>query len=145
MKNHLLTIKAKCKGNDQCLFEGQDLFLQITITNQQPVAIGYPLAYRQKTGPTIRLVDERTKAEAYLKTNLADPDLRQNFTEIPPGESVVLEWVITSGEIEQFARPTVDISAEITLKAEIRVRGKLVDTTNTDTIRITSRGTVIKR
>ena len=140
MESQALTIKAKCKERDRCLFEGQDLLVDIYITNQESVPIGYPLAYRQKTGPAIRLINPYTKAEAYLKTNLADPALRENFTEIPPGGSVVLEWAITNEEVKQLAGPTVDLIAEVTLKAEIKVRGKLVDATSTDTIRIVGRG-----
>jgi hypothetical protein len=140
MTNQLLSVKVKCKGNDRCLFEGQDLLLDIFITNNQSYPIGYPLAYRQKTGPTIRLIDVRTKAEAQLKTNLADPALREDFTEIAPGKSAILGWVITSGEIEQFNGPKLDLLAEVTLRAEIQVHGNRVEFTGTDSFRIEGKG-----
>ncbi len=139
MKNQLLTVKAKCKGNDQCLFEGQDIFLDIRITNNQDSGIGFPLAFRQKTGPVIRLIDTRTKAETYLKTNLADLGLREKFTLIPAGETVNLEWVITADELRGFGDRFVDVSAEITVKAKIQVKDKLVDFQGTDTLRIVSK------
>jgi|HubBroStandDraft_1064217.scaffolds.fasta_scaffold56984_1 hypothetical protein len=136
MTNQLLTLTVKCKGNDRCLYDGQDMPLEIHITNKQPVVVGFPLEYRQKTGPSIRLMDTRTKADAYLKTNLASFSLRDKFTQIPPGESVVLRWVITSGEIEQFVGNTVDISAEVSLGADVQVGEKRVDFVGEDKIHI---------
>ena len=139
MTNQLLTISAKCRGNDQCLFEGQDMFLDISITNNQKIEIGFPLAYLQETGPIIRLIDTRTKAETYIRTNLGDFDLREKFTLIQPGKSVDLEWVISSYELQQFGGGYVDLSAEITVDAVIQVSGKQVDFSGTDTLRIISK------
>jgi hypothetical protein len=136
MTNQLLTITAKCKGNDKCLYEGKDLLLEISIKNEQSAAVGFPLTYRQKTGPSIRLMDTRTKAEAYLKTNLADSDLRSQFTSIAPGQSVLLEWVITNGELEQFLGTDVNVVAEITVQADVQSGGKLANFKGADTIRI---------
>lgn len=139
MTNELLTITAKCRQNDQCLFEGQDMFLDISITNNHNSAIGFPLAFCQNTGPIIRLIDTRTKAETNLKTNLADFDLREKFTLIQPGKAVVLEWVISSYELQQFGGDFVNLSAEITVMARILVSGKQVDFLGTDTLRIVSK------
>lgn len=136
MTNQPLAITVTCKENDRCLYDGKDLLLEVRIRNDQPVAVGFPLAYRQKTGPAIRLIDTRTKAEAYLKTNLADSALRGQLTGIPPSESVVLEWVITSGELEQFPGALVDVSAEVTLQAEVQAAGKLTNFKGADTIHI---------
>lgn len=139
MTNELLAITAKCRENDQCLFEGQDMFLDISITNNHKSGIGFPLAYLQKTGPIIRLIDTRTKAETNLKTNLADFDLREKFTLIQPGKAVLVEWVISSYELQQFGGDFVDLSAEITVMARIQVSGKQVDFRGTDTLQIVSK------
>ncbi|MGA7904709.1 MAG: hypothetical protein WCA06_18930 [Terrimicrobiaceae bacterium] len=136
MKNQFLVIKAKCKGSEQAKFEGKDLLLEISITNNQEVEIGFPLEYLQATGPIIRLIDARSRAETYLRTNLADLDLREKFTPVQPGKSVVIEWVISSGELEQFGGPYVDVFAEITAKAEIKMSGKRFDFLGTDTLHI---------
>ena len=138
MTNQPLTISAKCKGNEGCAYSGQNLFVQIAITNRGSLTVGFPLAFRQKTGPSIRLVDKRTKADAYLKTNLADHELRHEFTEILPGQSAILEWVITAVELEQFGRP-VDVTAECTLMAEIKVDSRLVEFKGADILRIVSK------
>ena len=139
MTSELLTMEARCQGSNKCLFDGQDLPVEIRITNRHLTPVGYPLEFRQKTGPSIRLVDTLTKADAYLKSNLADLALRDKFTEIPPGKYIALKWVIKSGEIEQFVHPFVDLSAEITLLAEVEVDGRRTDAMITDTIHITGK------
>jgi len=139
MPDQFVSLKTKCRNNERCHYDGQDLFLEISIINLGQAPLGYPLEYRQESGPSIRLVDTRTKREAYLMTHLADPDLREKFTEIAPGKSVVLEWVIAVGEINQFATPLVDVSAEINLTAEVEVGGQRVKTSASDTIHITGR------
>ena len=139
MTNQQLTIAAKCRANDRCLFEGNDLFLDISISNNENIEIGFPLAYVQKTGPIVRLIDTRTKTETHLKRNLADLDLREKFTMIPPGRSIALEWVITSDELQQFGGRFVDVSAEITLMATIQVSGQRVEFRGTDTLHIVSK------
>ena len=115
------------------------MFLDISITNNQKVEIGFPLDYLQKTGPIVRLIDTRTKAETHIKTNLADPDLQKKFTLIQPGGTAVLKYVITSSELQQFGGRFVDLFAEITIQAEIQASGKEVDFRDTDTLRIVSK------
>jgi hypothetical protein len=140
MNDQLLTVKATCRGaSDPCLFEGQDLVIDIGIANNQDVEIGFPLAFRQKTGPVVRLIDRRTQADTYLKTNLADLDLRKELTPIQPGGSVTMEWVITGGEIQEFGGPSVDLLAEVIVQAGVRVRGKQVEFRGSDTLRIVSK------
>jgi len=119
-----LAIHTTCRGSGKCVFDGSDLFLTITITNQGPTPIGFPLAFRQKSGPSIRLVDLHTKVGSTLPTTLAAPDLARDFTTIAPGHSVTIAWVIKSSEIEQFAKPAIDIAAEVTIACKIQVNGK---------------------
>jgi hypothetical protein len=139
MTNKLLEIKATCKGNDKCLFDGQDIFLDINITNKQNTEIGFPLDFRQKTGPYIKLIDTRTKAESDLRTNLASEKLLEKFTLIKPGESIALRWVIHNDELQQFNGPYVDLSAVIKVAADIQVNEKIVHFDGIDTIRIVSK------
>ena len=139
MTNEQLSINAKCRGNDRCLFEGADIFLDITITNVGTTEVGLPLAFLQQTGPVIRLTDTRTKAETDLKTNLADLSLRDQYTSIPAGKSVAMEWVITAGELQQFGAKDVDVSAEITIKTDVLVSGKKQEFSGSSTLHIKSK------
>ena len=76
--NEVVAIKAKCKGIDPSRYGGKNLHLLISITNQQPVAIGFPLAYEQQCGPSIRLVDSRTKAEALFEKPICPTRLSES-------------------------------------------------------------------
>lgn len=67
-----LTVKAACRDADPCAWRGDDLFLAIRLVNTRAQPVGVPLAYVQKTGPSIRLVDARSGAENQLRTNPAD-------------------------------------------------------------------------
>jgi hypothetical protein len=136
-ENQLLDVKVKCKGNEQCIYKGENLFLiDIIITNKHKSAIGYPLAFFKTIGPGIRLVDSRTKNDTDVPTGLADSDLLENLTMIQSGKSLVIEWSIPGYYIKQIGGPYVDVSAEITMMDTIVVDGKHIDFEGSDTIRI---------
>jgi hypothetical protein len=135
-ENQLLYVKVKCKGNDQCLFKGEDVPIDIIITNKHKSTIGYPLEFSESTGPSIRLIDTRTKKETDVPTGLAVFDLKEKFTMIKPGKSLVIEEAIPSYYIKQICGASVDVTAEITMGDTILVDGKHVDFVGSDTIRI---------
>jgi hypothetical protein len=136
MAQSVFGVTVTCQGQRRCVFDGRDLNLEILVTNHHRDAIGFPLAFRQKTGPMIRLSDTRTKAQTLLKTNLADLDLRERFTTLPPGESVRMEWVITGDELLQFGSRDLDVLAEVTVAATVAVGSRRVDGQASDTLRI---------
>lgn len=139
MKKQLLDIKVKCQGDNQCLFEGEDLLLDIIITNNQNEVIGFPLEYMRERGPAIKLIDSRTKAEQSLMTKLADWELKEKFTLIKPGESLSISWIIFSSEIQYFGINNLDLSAVITIMVDIKVRNKIVTLLSSDSIQIVSK------
>jgi len=138
MNNQPLLIKAQCRGNAQCLFEGKDIAVDIEITNNEKVEIGFPLEFARDKGPITRLIDTRTNADTYIPTSPPDGDLREKFTMIKPGGSVTMEWSITAEELRHFGND-VDLSAEFTIIAEILVNGKKVEFRGSDTRRIVSK------
>jgi hypothetical protein len=138
MNDQLLIITAKCKENEKCLFKGEDLFLDIKVTNNQNTVIDFPLEFIRKSGPLIKLTDIRTQTETYLKPNLADQKLREKFTPIPISGSVSVEWVIMSEELKQFGNDYVDVSAEIIIMADIRVKEEKIEFRDSSTLRIIS-------
>jgi hypothetical protein len=139
MSIQLLNITVNCKGNEQCLFNGEDLFIDIIITNKHKSAIGYPLEFIRTSGPSIRLIDTHTRKESYVPIGPPDPDLQKKFTMIQPGKSLTLEWVIGRNSLKQLGGPYVDVSAEITLADIILVDGKYVHFDGSDTIHIVSK------
>jgi hypothetical protein len=139
MNNQPLVVKVNCRANEQCLFEGKDMFLDIVIYNNGETVVGFPLEYVKQKSPVVKLVDTRTKAETFIPTHIASWDLKEKFTPIKPGESVTTEWIITADELRQFGAD-VDLSAEVTIMAEIMVGGKKVEFRGSDTRRIVSKG-----
>lgn len=124
MANPPLTLRAECKGPPG----DNDLFVTLTITNTSATAATFPLEYLQKTGPSVRLTDTRTKAHTYLRTNLAPHALRDKLTRIAPGQSVTLEWLIHPSELQQFGTP-VDLTATFVLDSlttTIPIRGPVL-------------------
>lgn len=141
MPTPLLSLKTTCKdnkGNHDCVFRGHDLFLTIHIVNNQKIPVEFPLAFRQQAGPVVRLVDRATKAETYLRTNPANLDLLEKWTTIAPAKAVALEWVISKDELQQFGA-MVDLSAEITVMAHIKIGGVPIEFRGTDTLQITGK------
>jgi hypothetical protein len=121
MSDTMLKIQVTCDDNPQCTFVGNDMPISIRISNTHDRPVGFPLAFRQKTGPYILLIDTATQAQKQLKTNLASLDLREQFTTIEPGQSVSLSWMISCNELKQFAGLRVDVTAQINITADVLV------------------------
>ena len=134
-----LAIKVNCKDNEKCLFDKEDIFLEINIQNVgSSDVVGFPLEYVKHKGPIVKLTDVRTNAETYVPTHIADWDLKENLTQIKPGESATMEWVITATELRQFGAE-VDVTAEVTIMAEVFIKGKKLDFQGSHSVRIVSK------
>ena len=131
-----LTITVTCKDNPSCVFQGEDLFLEIAVTNPTASPVGFPLAFVQKTGPSIRLINRRTGQETNLRTSLADLALRDELTPVAPGRAVTIAWLITVFELRHMGGADVDLLAEVTVSAGIARDGQRVPFLAMDTLRI---------
>jgi hypothetical protein len=115
----MISVKAT---NDARDYVGEDFPIEVSILNQGQEPLGFPLAFVRKTGPSIRLKGRRTKAETYLRTNLADHALKTAFTTIEPGASLSFPWVLHPSELEQLGMP-VDVVAEISIATQVQESG----------------------
>ena len=138
MNNQILSVKVNCRNNEQCYFEGKDIFLDIKVFNNENVEVGFPLEFVKSKGPITRLIDNRTKADTFIPTHPPDGDLLEKYTTIRPGESVDLEWVITAEELQQYGTD-VDVSIEVTIMADILVKGQKVNFRGNNTRRIVNK------
>jgi hypothetical protein len=137
--NPPLMVEARCQTGTTCIFNGTDVPIEVTIVNTGAVPVGFPLAFRQTTGPSIRLVDRRSDAERTLRTNLASLALADEFTQIPPGGSARLTWVIKRSEIQAYvggAPADLDLTAEITVACKVQVGGQVQDYSGSSTLHI---------
>ena len=137
----ILSVKAACRNNEACLFTGEDMFLDIKISNNADAEVGFPLEFIRSKGPIVRLIDTRTKKETFIPTQPPNGELLEKYTTIAPNQSVNLEWVITAEEITQFGSD-VDLTMEVTIMADVLYKGKKVEFKGTDSRRIDSEGPV---
>ena len=124
MSDQTLTVEVKCKNNPECLFDDDDIFIEIFVINRSGSDVGFPLEFAREKGPGVKLIDTETKKESLLSTHLADWDLKDEFVQIKPGDSVTIEWVVTEDELTQFGHKKVDLTIEVSLAEEIIVGGK---------------------
>jgi hypothetical protein len=132
----LLTVSVKCRDSTTCMPKGRELFIVVSITNDQSEAVGVPLSYLRRVGPAVRVTDARTHSASYRGTSPADPEQKKELTKVEPGATVSFEWVISREELPQTGLGTADVTAEITIKADVEVGGKTVPFVGSDTIRV---------
>jgi hypothetical protein len=130
MNTYPLSISIACKDNAECFYSGEDLPILITVKNNGVNEVEVPLAFIQKTGPTIKLTDSKESRTAFLKKNLADPALLKNPVKLAPGKSISIDWILTSTELEQFGDEPVDL----TMEAIVQSFHPTKTTTQTDSV-----------
>lgn len=112
MNPNQLSISISCKDNPECLYFGEDMPIIIDVKNEGLNEVGVPVAFIQKTGPTIKLTDSKDSRTAFLKKNLADPALLKDLVKLAPGKSISIDWVLMNTELEQFGGMPVDLIVE---------------------------------
>ncbi len=132
-----LLIEVFCKDNDRCLFTGEDIFIDVKITNVSKKQIGFPVELHKKKGPSVRIKCLSTNSETYLRTLPPDFSLKEKFYSIQSRESVTIPWVIHAGELTQFGIP-VDLSVKVSIAGKIQVNGKTIDFEGGDDFQIVS-------
>ncbi len=130
-----LTISARCRI-DGCPLDSDDVPIVITITNRSLVPVDVPIAFLQQSGPVIRLIDERTRAELYLRKPPANFELLRTPTTLASGASADIDWVIHTAELRHFGSP-FDVTAEITIATQVGTAGQTTQYTDATTLRFT--------
>lgn len=120
MSDQPLQVSARCIDNPGCVFAGEDLRIEIVISNTSAQMAGYPLAYMKRRGPTVILRDPVSGRSQPQRISLADRALRSVFTAIAPGQSIALDDVVRASQLRQFGQK-IDLTAEIGVSATITV------------------------
>ena len=120
MSEEPLQVSARCIDNPGCVFAGEDLQIEIVITNTSAQMAAYPLAYMKRRGPTVMLRDPASGRSQPQRISLANHALRGVFTTIAPGQSITLDDVIRASQLRQFGEQ-VDVTAEISVSSTITV------------------------
>lgn len=149
MSSQLLSVQVTCKEKTECLFDGQDMPIDIAIRNVSPFSIGLPQQYMQEKGPYLTLIDKETQAKAVLKTGLPKFALKKVFTTIKPGEVIHLSSILKAQEITEFRLKLIDVTALIELSAKVKVNDpalppehELSDFESSATLRILGKDTL---
>jgi hypothetical protein len=124
MTDSLISVTLTCKDNPTCEFNGDKMPIVVSIKNNHSTEIGVPIAFMQKTGPIIKLIDTETERGTNLKVNLASPELLKNLTKIAPGQSAFITWHIAPFELMQFGHEKVDVTAEATISTKVWISSK---------------------
>ena len=138
MQDQVFSVSAQCGGSNECLYERKDLFFDVGIKNIHATDIGFPLAFVQKAGPSIKLIDNRSGKNTHVGTALADWALKTQFVTIPPGQSVGFPYLITADELEELGGEDVDLTAEVTLFAGVKIGDEVADRMAVTTMHIKS-------
>lgn len=112
-----LSISIQCKDNPECIFSGENMPIVISVKNDGPSDIELPIAFMQKTGPSIKLINNKNNRSVFLKKNLAPPELRKNLTKLAPNKSILIDWVLINSELQQFGNESIDLTAEVTIQS----------------------------
>jgi hypothetical protein len=120
INDQAISITMTCTDNPTCEFTGSKIPISIAIKNNLSTEIEVPIAFMQKTGPSIQLVDTLSEKVAGLRTNLADFKLLENLTKIQPGQSASINWLISSFELQQFRHEFVDLTAQARFRVKIK-------------------------
>jgi hypothetical protein len=141
MNNTPISIALTCIDNPTCEFIGSEMKIAIEIKNNLATEIEVPIAFMQKTGPSIKLIDTLSEKVAGLRTNLADFKLLENLTKISPGHTVSINWSISSYELQQFRHEFVDLTAQATFRMKIRTvsNNEFIDVVASSSTKIVSK------
>jgi hypothetical protein len=121
MDNHNLEISATCHDNAACIYDGDNIKIDITIKNSGPDIIGFPLEYIIRRGPKIKLINETNQESRNQRISLAPYELLKKFKKIYPGESIMFDAIIPSSEILIFQQDPIAVTAEVRASVEIFV------------------------
>ena len=117
-----LEVSIKCTDNPSCIYGGTEIPVEIIIRNDADYEIGYPQLYIQARGPTMKLIDNLSGAEKILKVGLANHDLKSKFTTLAPNETLSVTSVIRTSELTSLRKEYVDLTLEVGVSANVKVR-----------------------
>jgi hypothetical protein len=141
MNASILAVSISCRDNPACVFEGQDLILDVFIKNNSAGAIGFPLHFLKKKGLHCFLVDNASGKRITLGVSLTAESLATDFVKIAPGEKVKFSRKISAGLVRSIREKMVNLTANVAVaglmepgdgerpvefveKVEIVIRGK---------------------
>ena len=119
MENKYLSVLLQCPDQPDCVFDGNDMAIKVTIRNISSSVIKIPFSYIRRIGPVGKLIDNTTQREISLQSGMADHSLANTFTDMMPGDSLETNSILYIEQILFFKQEHVDITAKVGLKGKI--------------------------
>jgi hypothetical protein len=108
-----LKIMVNCRDNPSCLFDNNDIVIDLTITNNTDHEIGLPLEYLRKKGLHCFLVDNETNRKITMGISLTPESIRREFVKVGSGESIKVSRKISAELILSIRDKMVDLTANL--------------------------------
>lgn len=124
MQNSPIQISASCRDNTQCIFDGDDIVVDITVANVSNGLVGVPVEFIKKKGPVSVLQDQETGKKFVLRTGLPKSELMEQFTQIPAGGSFITQKTLTAHEISALRGVNADFTAKFTIGAPFKLNDR---------------------
>jgi hypothetical protein len=137
VSNSLFSITALCNGQKECVYQDQDLGINVIITNISEEPISLPMEFLQKQGPNITLTSTDTEQTFTLPTQLADPQLLTNLTTIPANQTARLSWVVHPEEIKQIGGDVSNVIGQVTITTTVEHAGQTMQASSSSNFTIT--------
>lgn len=114
-----ISMNVFCNGEKQCVYQGEDLNINVIITNITTEPIALPMTYLRERGPRITLVNNDTEKEVVLPSGPDQQNLLSDQTTIGPNQTARLSWVLKNSDVKQVGGDAINIIANVTLSTPV--------------------------
>jgi hypothetical protein len=114
------SIKAACRDNPQCIFDKEDILIDLFVKNEASDEIRIPLEFINQSGPYCILVDNESKKKITLRVGLPDHSKIDSYAIIRPNETIKMTRRVTAGQIYSIRLDMVDLTATLTVGGPIQ-------------------------
>jgi hypothetical protein len=115
------SITATCRDNPQCIFENEDIIVELSIRNDAPHEVRIPLEFIDQSGPYCALIDNETGKKITLRVGLPDHLKIEDYVIIKTKETVKMVRRISVSNIRATRSEMVDLTAKLTIAGPIQL------------------------
>jgi hypothetical protein len=122
MTDKILQVAISCRDNPECVFNRDDILLDIVVTNTADHDIGLPLAYLRRKGIYCLIFDKRTNKKMEMGTSLTPLSLQREFVRVSPGQQIKLSHKLGADMIRSIGDRLADFDAVIEISGLLELK-----------------------
>lgn len=122
MTDRILQVAISCRDNPECVFNRDDILLDIVVTNTADHDIGLPLAYLRRKGIYCLIFDKRTNKKMEMGTSLTPLPLQREFVRVSPGQQIKLSHKLGADMIRSIGDRLADFDAVIEISGLLELK-----------------------